>query len=101
MAIAAALSFTVGGIFMQMSEGLSKLLPTLLLYGMFVTGASFQTLAMRKSEMGITYLLVLGLESVLAVIFSILFFKEGYSVPKLLGIFLIVLGVSFLRSAQS
>lgn len=101
MAIAAALSFTVGGIFMQMSEGLSKFIPTLLIYGMFVMGASFQTLAMRQSEMGITYVLVLGLESVLAVLFSIFFFKEGYSSPKLLGVFLVVLGVVFLRSGEN
>jgi small multidrug resistance pump len=98
MALGAALCFTIGGIFMQLSDGLSKPLPTLLLYGMFATGASLQTLAMQKSEMGMTYVLVVGLEAILAVGFSIFFFKEEYAFFKLLGIFLIVLGVIFLKS---
>lgn len=98
MVVAAAAFFTVGGIYMKLSQGLSHLTPSLLVYLFFCAGASLQTLAMHKSELGSTYILVLGLESVLALLFGILFFKENYSLFKLLGVSLIVTGIIFLRT---
>lgn len=99
--IAAALSFTVGGVFMQLSEGLSRFIPSLIVYVTFLLGASLQTLATRYSGMGYTYILVLGLEAVLAVLFSAFLLKEGYSMAKLAGVFLVTVGVVFLRSSNS
>jgi multidrug transporter EmrE-like cation transporter len=96
--IAAAFSFTVGGVFMQFSEGLSRFVPSLMVYVTFLLGASLQTLATRHSGMGLTYILVLGLEAVLAVLLSAFLLQEGYSMLKLTGIFLVVMGVVFLRS---
>jgi small multidrug resistance pump len=102
IAVGAALSFTIGGIFMQMSQGLSQIVPTALIYLCFGLGATLQTLVMHKSgEMGITYVLILGLEAVLAVGFGILFFQEGYSPLKLVGITLVTIGVVFLRSSSN
>jgi small multidrug resistance pump len=102
MAIGAAICFTVGGIFMKMSQGLSQLLPTVLVYVCFIMGANLQTLAMHKSgAMGITYVLVVGLEAVLAVVFGAVLFQEHYSLLKLAGVGLISLGVICLRSAPS
>ncbi len=99
MAIGAAIFFTVGGIFMQKSDGLSQLLPTILVYACFLVGASLQTLAMHKSGvMGITYVLVVGLEAVLAVVFGAVFFQENYPPLKLAGVGLITIGVICLRS---
>ncbi len=83
MAAGAALFFAIGGIFMQLSDGLSNPMPSLLVYLMFAIGASIQTLAMPQSTMGITYIVVLALEAVLAILFGVLFFKEGYSFLKL------------------
>jgi multidrug transporter EmrE-like cation transporter len=99
MAIGAALSFVVGGIFMQQSQGLSQILPTSLIYLCFGLGATLQTLAMQQSGgMGMTYVLVVGLEAILAVACGVLLFQEGYSLLKLLGAALITLGVIFLRA---
>ena len=99
LAISAALCFTTGGVFMQMSQGLSQIVPTALIYLCFGAGATLQTLLMQKSgEMGITYVIIIGLEAILAVIFGILFFKEGYSILKLAGILFIIVGVSLLRA---
>jgi len=101
MVLAAAVFFTVGGIYMKLSHGLSHLTPSLLVYLFFCAGASLQTLAMRKSDLGVTYILVLGLEAVLALLFGVWLFKEHYSFLKLLGISLIVAGIAFLRSSNS
>ena len=101
-AIIAALSFTIGGIFMKTSQGLSQIVPTVLIYLCFGLGATLQTLVMQKSgEMGITYVLILGLEAVLAVAFGILFFQEGSSPLKLVGITLVIIGVALLRSGSN
>lgn len=100
MAAGAALSFAIGGIFMQLSDGLSNPIPSLLVYLMFAIGASIQALAMRQSTMGVTYIIVLGLEAVLAILFGILFFKEGYSFLKLIGVVLVTAGFILLRSGE-
>ena len=49
----------------------------------------------------ITYVLILGLEAVLAVAFGILFFQEGSSPLKLVGITLVIIGVALLRSGSN
>ncbi len=97
MVLAAAAFFTVGGIYMKLSQGLSYLTPSLLVYVFFCAGASLQTLAMRKSDLGGTYIFVLGAEAILALLFGIVFFRENYSFLKLLGVSLIVTGIIFLR----
>ena len=45
MVMAAALLFTVGGIFMKLSEGLTKFWPTAIVFALFVVGAALQKLA--------------------------------------------------------
>jgi multidrug transporter EmrE-like cation transporter len=94
----AAISFTIGGIYMKFSQGLTELIPTLLVYFFFILGASLQALAMRDTSLGMTYVIVLGCEAVLALLFGVLLFKENYSLFKLLGVSLIVTGITFLRA---
>ena len=97
MAILAALTFSVGGYFMKLSDGLTQLRPTLLVFACFGIGACFQTIAMQGEQMSITYVVVLGLEAVIALLLSILLLNEGISLPKMLGIGLVLLGIVLLR----
>lgn len=94
----AAISFSIGGIFMKLSQGLTELIPSLLVYLFFILGASLQSFAMRDTELGVTYVIVLGCEAVLTLLFGVLLFKENYSLFKLLGVSLIVTGITFLRT---
>lgn len=100
LVLIAAISFTIGGIYMKRAAGLTRLVPTLLVYLFFVIGASLQTLVMQDSHLGITYIFVLGLESILALLSGVLIFQEKYSVLKLFGVFLIVAGVIFLHTSN-
>ena len=50
MVMAAALFFTVGGVFMKLSEGLTKFWPTVIVFALFVIGAALQTLAMKRER---------------------------------------------------
>lgn len=100
LVLIAALAFTVGGIYMKLSAGLTQLVPSLLVYICFAVGASLQTLAMRKTDLGVTYLVVLGLESVLAFLFSTFLFKEASSAAKYFGLTLLVAGMILLHIEQ-
>lgn len=100
LSICAAISYTVGGICMKYSEGFLRPWPSVGVFGLFALGAAIQTMVTMKNELAISYIVVLGLEAVLALAFGTLIFKEGISGIKLLGFVLVVSGVGFLRSAS-
>ncbi len=95
--IIAAFSYSVGGYFMKLSEGLTKGLPTALVFGLFCLGALLQTVAMRHTEMTVTYIVVLGVEAITALILGWLFLGEGLTLMQLAGVLLVVIGVVVLR----
>jgi multidrug transporter EmrE-like cation transporter len=97
--ILAALFFTVGGVFMKLSDGLTKFWPTLIVFALFVIGAALQTLAMKREDLAVTYLLVVGLESILAFLFGVLVFSESCTPVRIAGVLLITGGIVSLRSA--
>ena len=99
MVMAAALFFTVGGIFMKLSEGLTKFWPTLIVFALFAIGAALQTLAMKREDLAVTYLWVVGLESILAFAFGVLLFSESCTPARIAGVALIAGGIISLRSA--
>ena len=98
LAVIAALSYTIGGVFMKFSEGFTHPIPSLLVYLLFLLGASLQIYITNNAHLGVTYILVLGLETVCALLFSLIVFREGYSTFTLIGILFVVLGAAFLRA---
>jgi small multidrug resistance pump/quaternary ammonium compound-resistance protein SugE len=101
MAIFAALAYTTGGVFMKLSAGFSQMLPTLVVYILFFVGATLQIHLTNNAHLGITYILVLGLESGCALLLSHIVFKEPYSISAIVGISLIIIGTGFLRLEAS
>lgn len=97
LAVLAALSFSTGGYYMKFSAGLTQLRPTLLVFAFFGVGVCLQTLAMRGEEMAVTYIVILGLEAITALLLSIFVLHEGSSAPKLVGVGLVLLGIVLLR----
>lgn len=100
LTIGAALAYTVGAICMKLSEGMARLGPTLLVYLLFATGATFQIVAMRRSSLGVAYLLVLGLEALLAFGFGVYIFRESPSATKLVGVAAVLGGILLLHSGD-
>ena len=100
MIMLAALLFTVGGIFMKLSEGLTRFWPTVLVFALFISGAALQTLAMKRKELAVTYILVVGLELILAFLFGVLLFSESCTPWRIAGVFLIAGGIISLRSVS-
>ena len=98
MAVMAALAFTVGGVFMKLSQGFTQPLPSLIVLGLFAIGAALTALAIHvRGEMGAAYLIVLGLESVLAFAFGAALFGEHPNLGRVLGLALLVSGMILLE----
>ena len=98
LASIAALSFTVGGIFMKYADGPHSRSATALFLLLFAFGAVIQSQAMRGAELSATYIVVLGLEAALALAFGTLLFAEPITLPKIAAIVLIVGGIGLLRT---
>lgn len=95
--VTAATLYTTGGVLMKLSDGLTRPLYILLLLVAVTLGSVLQALAVRHAQLGVTYLLVLGLEAGLALAGSVLIFRESLSLLKLFGLSLIVGGVACLH----
>ena len=78
---------------MKLSEGLTKFWPTVIVFALFVIGAALQTPAMKREDLAVTYLWVVGLESILAFAFGVLLFRESCTPARIAG------GIISLRSA--
>ena len=77
MVLAAAVSFAFGGVVMKYADGLRNPQPTMVVFILFMLGAALQIVAMRDTELSVTYLVVLGLEAVLSFALGLLVFKES------------------------
>jgi small multidrug resistance pump/quaternary ammonium compound-resistance protein SugE len=100
LVVSAALLYSVGGYFMKLSRGLTDALPTTLVFVCFGAGAALQTLSMRNESMTVTYVIVLGLEAVIAYLLGTLALQEPTGLSKVTGIVLIVAGIALLKSNQ-
>jgi small multidrug resistance pump len=97
LTLGAAFSYALGGVCMKSSAGMSRLGPTLLFYVLFGAGATQEALAMRKTELGVTYLTVVGMEAAVALGCGWWFFAEGCSWWKGVGVAAILVGIFLLH----
>jgi multidrug transporter EmrE-like cation transporter len=95
--VLASIAYAVGGLFMKQSDGVTRLAPTLAFLGLFAAGATLQAVGMRRADMGVSYVFVLGVEAIVAVLLSALLLREGYTLARLAAIALIVVGIGWLR----
>jgi quaternary ammonium compound-resistance protein SugE len=97
--VLAALAFAVGGVFMKGADGVRHPWPVTAFVALFSVGAALQSLAMRGEELGVTYILVLGLEALLAFGLGVWLFGETLKVSKVVAVLLVVAGIALLRSS--
>jgi multidrug transporter EmrE-like cation transporter len=97
--ILASVFYAVGGLCMKLSMGLSKPLPTAMLFALFLIGATLQTLGMRREDLGVAYIMVLGLEAVAALALSVFVLEEACPPSRLIAVGLIIGGIIWLRNS--
>jgi small multidrug resistance pump/quaternary ammonium compound-resistance protein SugE len=96
--IVASIVYAIGGLCMKLSQGLSRPLPTALLFALFALGAVLQTLGMRRADLGVGYIMVLGLEPVASLGLSVFVLNESSSLSRLGAVAMIIGGILWLRT---
>jgi multidrug transporter EmrE-like cation transporter len=95
--LAASLLFAVGGLLMKYSQGLTKAGPSIAVFLLFSVGAACQAIAMKRAEMGVAYIFVLGLEAIVAFLLSVLILGERISGSRICAVALVVAGIALLE----
>ena len=72
-------------------------MPTLALVALFGAGALIQAWVMKQETLGSSYVVVLGLEALLAVVAGYFLFAEQLNPRMLGGVALVVAGILLLR----
>lgn len=82
-----------GTISMKLSEGFTKLVPSVLLFVFYATSFVALTLALKKIEVSVAYAVWSGVGTALIAAIGILYFREAVTVLKFISILLIIVGV--------
>ncbi|MBN3990634.1 MAG: multidrug efflux SMR transporter [Nostoc sp. NMS2] len=97
----AAILFEVSGTTcMKLSEGFTKLVPSVLIFVFYGLCFSFLTLALKRLEVSVAYSVWAGLGTVLIAIIGIIWFRESATSIKLLSIALIIMGVIGINASE-
>lgn len=78
---------------MKASEGFTKLLPTTIFIGSYITCFYFLSLALKTIPLGTAYAIWAGLGIVLTAGVSVILFKQKLDLAAIIGIVFIVVGV--------
>ena len=90
----------VGTAAMKLSEGFTKLWPSILMLAFYSLSFAFLTLAVKKIDVSVGYAIWSGMATALIATVGILYFKEPASIIKIASIALVVLGVIGLTLAD-
>lgn len=97
----AAILFEVSGTTcMKLSQGFTKIGPSILIVVFYGLCFTFLTLALKKLEVSVAYSVWAGLGTVLIAIIGIIWFRESATLIKLISIGLIIMGVIGINASQ-
>lgn len=82
---------------MKLSAGLTRIGPTIAFLVLFVAGALIQALAMRRADLAVAYIFVLGAEAALTLLLSIVLLHEAVSWQRIGAVALVVIGIALLH----
>jgi small multidrug resistance pump len=91
--ILAIIMEVIGTTNMKLSEGFTKILPSILMFVFYGFSFAFITLALKKIDLSIAYALWSGVGTALIAAIGVLYFKEPATAIKIGSIALIVIGV--------
>lgn len=87
----------VGTLALRHADGFRRLGPSLLVAASYLTAIWLMSLSVRKLEVGLAYAVWAGCGTALTALLGIVLLGESYSLLKLAGVALIVLGVVVLN----
>ena len=92
LAIAIALD-VAATISMKLSEGFTRLVPSILLFVLYAGTFAALTLALKKIQVSVAYAVWSGLGTAIIAAIGILYFHETATAIKLISLMLIIMGV--------
>jgi small multidrug resistance pump len=95
--LVAILTEVVGTTLMKVSQGLTRIVPTVLMFLLYGVSFVFMALALKKIEVSTAYAIWSGLGTALIGVIGIAWFRESINLPKMVGLVLIVVGVILLN----
>ena len=93
----AILTEVVGTTLMKVSQGLTRLIPSVLMFVLYAVSFVFMALALKKIEVSTAYAIWSGVGTAMIAAIGIIWFRESFNFPKMLGIVLIIGGVVLLN----
>jgi small multidrug resistance pump len=97
----AAIIFEVSGITcMKLSEGFTKITPSILVFVSYGLCVAFLTLCIKQLDVSVAYSVWAGLGTTLIAVIGMIWFRESITTIKLISISLIVVGVIGLNSGK-
>jgi small multidrug resistance pump len=82
---------------MKVSQGLTRLMPSIWMFVMYAISFVFMALALKKLEVSTAYAIWSGLGTAVIAAIGIAWFQESFSIAKLVGTGLIIAGVVLLN----
>ncbi|BAY09414.1 DMT family transporter [Calothrix sp. NIES-2098] len=98
--VAAVLFEVIGTTCMKLSQGFTKVTPSILVFTSYGLCLTFLTLSLKKIEVSVAYSFWAGLGTTLIALIGIFWFRESMSSVKFISIILIVIGVIGLNSGK-
>ncbi len=99
--LAAAILLEVAGTTsMRLSEGFSRVTPSVLIFVFYAASFALNTLVIRTLGLSVVYAVWSGVGTVLTALIGFLYFKEPATTLKMVSIGLIVIGVFGLHAAS-
>lgn len=96
-----AILFEVSGTTcMKLSEGFTKIVPSVLIFVFYGLCFTFLTFALKKLEVSVAYAVWAGLGTILVALIGIIWFRESATFIKLVSISLIIIGVIGINASQ-
>ena len=95
--IGGSLAFSIGAAFMKSSEGLTRLLPTLMVVLWFLVGAALLTRAVTAESTSFAIMVSLGIEALITVLIGAFLLGDHVSFRQALGMVVVVGGVAMVR----
>jgi len=92
--LAGAIALEIAGtVSMKLSEGFTRLVPSILIFVFYVLSFFALTMALKKIDMSIAYAIWAGVGTALIVLIGVAHFKEPLTLIKMVSIGLIIIGV--------
>lgn len=82
-----------GTIFLKLSDGFTKVLPSVAMLFFYALGLTVLAMALKKIDIGVAYAVWSGLGTALIATIGIFWFQEPFTIIKIISIGLIILGV--------